>query len=362
LKSTMSGALQIAAVFIGTIVGAGLASGREIMTFFTSFGYKSFFGIMLVGMLYIPVCVMVSKISIKHNIRSYNELITLVSPGFLGNVTDVITSFFLISGSAIILAGSGALLHQYFGFSKWVGIILMAVLAITVLLRDTQGLIEINSIIVPSLIIVLTTIFILYVLFAKDNMSVSYVQSVPYTKKYWLFSSFLYAGFNTLCCAGVLVPLSSEIRNIKVLVWGIIIGSLGLTLLSISINLMLMLNIPYIHQYEIPLLYIAHRFGHVIQVMLLIIIWMEMFSTEVSDIYSVAKTIEHVYKIPFKKAIFIIVAIAVPISQIGFTVLIEILYPAFGVISLIFVVQCVIFYYKPWFKDFLKPQNYKKAS
>ena len=43
---------QIAVVFIGTIVGAGLASGKEITEFFTSFGYKSFIGIIFCGIFY----------------------------------------------------------------------------------------------------------------------------------------------------------------------------------------------------------------------------------------------------------------------------------------------------------------------
>lgn len=34
---------QVAFVFIGTIVGAGLASGKEITNFFTVYGYKSFY-------------------------------------------------------------------------------------------------------------------------------------------------------------------------------------------------------------------------------------------------------------------------------------------------------------------------------
>lgn len=362
LKNTISRVLQISAVFIGTIVGAGLASGREIMTFFTSFGYKSFLGILISGLLYIPVCSIVIKLSIKYNLRSYNELISLVSPGYWGKAIGLLMSFFLMSSSAIILAGSGALLHQYFGVSKWVGLILMATLAIIVLLRDTQGLIEINSVIVPSLIIVLTTLFLLYLLLAKDSMTVSHLKTVPYEKEHWLLSAFIYAGFNSLCCSGVLVPLSSEVKRPKTLIWGVVFGALGLTALSCAINLMLMLNVPYIHKYEIPLLYIAHRFGNLLQIMLLLIIWMEMFSTEVSDIYSVSRTIENVFKIPFKKAIFMIFIFSVPVSQIGFAKLIQYLYPTFGVISAIFMIQCTIFYYKDRIKSFFASSNFNKAS
>ena len=35
---------KVASIFIGTVVGAGLASGKEIYQFFSIYGLKSFFG------------------------------------------------------------------------------------------------------------------------------------------------------------------------------------------------------------------------------------------------------------------------------------------------------------------------------
>lgn len=346
MKKSVSIAFQISAVFIGTIVGAGLASGQEICQFFTVYGYKSFWGILVCSLIYIAVGYMIISLSLKYHLNSYNELINLVSPGFIGKITDIITGMFLISSAAIILAGSGALLHQYFGISKWIGILIMAAVSIFTLLKDTKGLITINSFIVPSLIIVIVTIFILYLMFNKNIVSVTYIRAIPYNKNYWLLSTFLYGGFNILCCSGVLVPLSLEFKNKKALVYGVILGALGLTLLSLMINLLLLLNVPYIFKYEIPLLYIANRFGKPIQLMLLIIILCEMFSTEVSDIYSVGKTLEHAFKISYKKAVILIAIIALPISQIGFVKLITILYPSFGAVSLVFMLQCSYFYLK----------------
>lgn len=346
MKKSISVAFQISAVFIGTIVGAGLASGQEICQFFTVYGYKSFLGILVCSLIYIAVGYMIISLSLKYHLNSYNELINLVSPGFIGKITDIITGMFLISSAAIILAGSGALLHQYFGVSKWIGILIMASVSIFTLLKDTKGLIAINSFIVPSLIIVIVTIFILYLMFNKNVVSVNYIKAIPYNKNYWLLSTFLYGGFNILCCSGVLVPLSLEFKNKKALVYGVILGAIGLTLLSLMINLLLLLNVPYIFKYEIPLLYIANRFGKPIQLMLLGIILCEMFSTEVSDIYSVGKTLEHAFKIPYKKAVILITIIALPISQIGFVKLITILYPSFGAVSLVFMLQCSYFYLK----------------
>ena len=108
---------------------------------------------------------------------------------------------------------------------------------------------------------------------------------------------------------------------------------------------MLMVNQPQIFQYEIPLLYIADRFGKPIQIMLLIIILAEMFSTEVSDVYSISKTLTKIFKIKYKHAIFVVLIVALPISLIGFSNLISTLYPMFGVLSLVFIAQCIYFYF-----------------
>ncbi|MCY6485689.1 transporter [Clostridium aestuarii] len=346
MKKNLTLTFQLAAVFIGTIVGAGLASGEEITLFFSRCGYKSFIGILICLIIYISMGFIIVHISIKYNLKSYNEFIKMVSPGFLGQVTDFLTGIFLISGASIILAGSGALLSQYFHISKWFGIILMAIVSLFVLLKGTEGLIEINSFIVPCLITIITTIFILFISLSKEIVSVSYIKSIPSYSNNWLISSLLYAGFNIISCSGVLVPLSSEIKSKKQLLSGVAIGSLILTALSFMINFMLLMNIPNIFKYDIPLLYVANRFGFLIQLMLLCIMWMEMFSTEVSDIYSISKTLEHVFKIPYKSSVIIVLLIAIPISQFGFVNLISYIYPAFGAISLVFIIQCLVFYFK----------------
>lgn len=351
MKQSLNLTLKLAAVFIGTIVGAGLASGEEITLFFTRYGYKSFIGILICMLIYIFMGFNIVHISIKYNLNSYSEFINIVSPGFLGKITSIVTGIFLITSSSIILAGSGSLIHQYFHISKWFGIVIMIIITLYTLLKDTNGLIEINSFIVPCLIIVVTTIFILFIALSKDFVNITYIKNLPSVKSNWLLSCLLYGGFNTLSCSGVLVPLTSEIKDEKISKLGVILGALGLTILAIMINFMLLLSVPNIYNYDIPLLYIAHRFGKVLQIMLLSVMWLEMFSTEVSDIYSLSKTLVHAFKIPYKKAIILILLIDIPISQFGFVNLIKCVYPLLGTISLVFIIQCIIFRFKKAYKN-----------
>ena len=353
MKKELLKVFQVATVFIGTIVGAGLASGKEITEFFTMYGINSFLGIIACGIFYIIMSSIISKISIDYNLSSYSDVINIISPNILGKFTGFITTFFIISSASIILAGSGALIHQFFGIPKILGSLIMISIAVFFLLRDTEGLIEVNSFIVPGLILTLTLITTLYFSFCKDTISFSNISSFPPQKSGLAISTILYAGYNTLSASGVLVPLSTQMKKTKTMIIGVIVGAVGLTILCLMINVLLTVNQPYIYNYEIPLLFVANRFGNIIQALLLVIIWLEMFSTEVSDIYSISKTLEQSFNIKFKKAIFIVLGVALLISQFGFGNLITKLYPMFGLLSLIFISQCIIFFFKHK-KDFTK--------
>lgn len=345
MKNNYRKIFQVAAVFIGTIVGAGLASGQEIAQFFTVYGVNSFIGIILCAFIYMVIGSFIIKISIEHNFTSYSELIQHISPGFVGKIINFLTGLFMISSSSVILAGSGALIHQYFGISRWVGIIVMIIISLPVILRNTKGLIEINSFIVPALITVVMLIFILYLIFSA-NITINHLNIINPGKKNWLISSIIYGCFNLLCCTGVLVPLSSEIKNTKTLILGLAAGTIGLTFLSLVINLLLMLNIPYIFHYEIPMLYISNRFGIIMQMTLLCVIWFEMFSTEVSNIFSIGRALENTLGLSYKQCAVIVLIITIPISQIGFKNLILFLYPAFAIISFVFIIECIIFSFR----------------
>jgi uncharacterized membrane protein YkvI len=353
LKKELVRVFQVATVFIGTIVGAGLASGKEITEFFTQYGITSFLGIIACGIFYIILGSIISKISIDYHLSSYSDVINIISPNLLGKFTGFITTLFLISSASIILAGSGALIHQFFGIPKTIGSLIMISIAIFFLLRGTEGLIEVNSFIVPGLIVTLVLITSLYFAFCSDTVSFSNISNFPPRKSGLAISTILYAGYNTLSASGVLGPLSTQMKKTKTMIIGVITGAAGLTILCLMINLLLTVNQPYIYKYEIPLLFVANRFGNVIQALLLIIIWLEMFSTEVSDIYSISKTLEQTFNVKFKKAIFIVLALALLISQFGFGNLITKLYPMFGLLSLIFISQCIIFFFKHK-KDFSK--------
>lgn len=258
---------------------------------------------------------------------------------------NLVITFFFYSSTAIVIAGSGALIHQYFGVPVWTGILIMVTLSIVVLLRETNGLIEINGFIVPTLVIIMVVLFITFTFRFPQTFSISFLKQTMPPKYGWGFSSLLYAGFNIMSCVGVLVPLSTELKRNNDIIAGVAIGAFFLTLISCIINFLMMVTYKQALQYEIPLLFVAKQISPLIQFALLCVIWLEMFSSKVSNIYSLAKSLQNRFPISFKKSMFIIIALSLPVTQVGFGTLVTYLYPMFGALSIIFVWQCASFYY-----------------
>lgn len=337
---------QLATIFVGSIVGAGLSSGRELNQFFSIYGYKGFIGLLICAVLYVIVGKMIIHISIKHHVNSYNEFINLVCPRAVAVFTNIVLTLFLLSSTSIIFAGSSAVVHEYFGIPKWVGLILMIAFSVFFLLKNTKGLFEVNSVIVPILITVMSAIFIGYAMNNGGQLSLNYLVNLPVSKEKWAGSSIIYAGFNIISIIGIIVPLANEIKEPKILIKGVIWGTGILTIMSGYITFLMMVNPSYPLQYEIPILAIATKISSGLQIALLVVIWLEMFSSQISNIYSLTRFLESKFKISYKKGIFICIVIAMPFSMIGFSKLVDFLYPLYGVLSLAFVGCCIVFYMK----------------
>lgn len=108
----------------------------------------------------------------------------------------------------------------------------------------------------------------------------------------------------------------------------------------------MLVNPFYPRMYEMPLLAIAMQMSRWLKIAMLGVMWLEMFSSQVSNVYSLSYFLRNKFNIAYNKGIFLVVIIALPFSGIGFARLVEILYPMYGVLSLVFLLYCMIYFYK----------------
>lgn len=340
-------ALQVGAVYIGTVVGAGFASGQEIMQFFTCFGREGIITLILSGLLFYIIAAAVMDVAARYNTYNYKDFMELIAGKRLGLAYDVLLTAFLLIVASIMFSGSGALFQESLKLPGIWGIVLMAALTLVIVIQDLTGLLRINSVIVPILFTVIISVLGATIM-TGDIAGIGFKLSENYRGSFIkpLVYMVFYCCYNTFLSVGVLAAIPQSIRSRKVLRAGVFFGAAGLMLLSLMLNISLTLKSPQVFQYSIPMNYITEGFGSLVGYAVSLCIWCEIFSTAVSDVYSVAKRLSAGRQAYFAPAVVIIVLLCLPLAFFEFKGLISFFYPLFGALSIFMVFRLIYFSFR----------------
>ena len=122
MQSKVSGIIQIAAVYVGTVVGAGFATGREIVEFFTKYGFYGLLGICVAGLLFIYFGTKVMLVAVRINARSYQDFNAYLFGNRWALYINGLFFIMLFCVNAVMLSGAGSLFEEQLGMPKTVGI------------------------------------------------------------------------------------------------------------------------------------------------------------------------------------------------------------------------------------------------
>src|SRR5699024_3696454 len=120
--------LKIASGFVGVIVGAGFASGEEILQYFTGFGYLGTIAAIVSTFLFGFFGMSLSTIGNRLQSLTYKNAIYIISVLWLGYIVDAILIFTLFGVGVVMVAVAGSSLNQQFALPLFVGSLLLVIL------------------------------------------------------------------------------------------------------------------------------------------------------------------------------------------------------------------------------------------
>ncbi len=222
MGQTKGSASQLAFVYVGTVVGAGFATGREIVEFFLKFGWIGLFGIVVSGLMFTYLGAKIMIISKRIHAASYQELNTYLFGKSIGRAVNMFMMFILLGVTSVMLSGAGALFHEQLGWSAQAGILLTIVLSFAVMTSGVKGVFGVNILVVPLLIsfsfIVTADSFV----FTSTRNADEWVWPDKWN---WLLSAVSYGALNLSLAQAVLVPLANEMSSEKVIRRGLILAA-----------------------------------------------------------------------------------------------------------------------------------------
>lgn len=335
-------ALKVAAAYIGTVVGAGFATGQEVLQFFTKFGVIGLAGLAVSTVMFIIYGYIIMVLGKKLNARSHLEVILYSSSRQLGTAVDYIITLFLFGAFTAMIAGTGALFTQQLNMPGSMGNILMAVLTALTVLTGINGVINSISFVVPFLLaaVIGTSVFSIMttpVDFAHAAINAEESGLI----NNWLWAAVLYVSYNIILSIAVLGPLGASAQDKKTVRNGAILGGLGLGIGSVMIYLALSVNVSEIAGLEVPMVYVAGKISYLAQIAYSVVLIAEIYTTSVGALYGFTARIIDIQKNPAKGRIIVAVSTIAALlsSQFGFSNLVKYLYPVVGYCGIILLVS-----------------------
>ena len=320
-------------LIMGTTIGAGYASGREIWQFF---GKDSGAAILLFSILFIVCCYVIMLISYEHGTEDYLPVLEVLLGRKLTIVYDLMIVLYLFTTTVIMLAGGGAAL-EILKVPYWIGILLISSLVVLLFFWDIRGMLSMNSFLIPVLIVLLITV--LSVFFFSDENRTSFVWNLH---EKWP-QALTFTAFNILSLVAVLSGVGKKIQH-KGEIWIASIGS-GMLLAGLSLlyNQSLLKVSNDMMLYEIPLFAILKHYPYYMLVVMSALLWCAIYTTAVSGVFGLVTRGHGLLNWPLWTIAFVIVLLMIPLTRFGFSTLIAILYPIYGVLNL-YILSAILIY------------------
>ncbi|MCL2367605.1 MAG: hypothetical protein FWC72_01290 [Oscillospiraceae bacterium] len=331
-KQPISG-LKIAMVYIGTVVGAGFATGQEILQFFVAFGLGGIWGIALSTALFVIYGVLIMQLGMAAAAISHREIIHRIGGPVFRVTMDALIMLGLFTGLTAMLAGTGALFAQQLGLPPALGGAVMGILTALTVLGGLRSVINAISAVVPFLLVSVLGISIFALLGGTQALFEGGGEwdPAPTMMGNWLWAAILYASYNILGAAAILAPLGTEAAGRRAIYQGAALGGIGLGAASLMIYLAISANLTEAGALEVPLLHLAERISPVAGGLFALVLIAEIYTTAVGALYGFSARLKggRVMIIGTTAAAFLA-------SLLGFTYLVRHLYPLKGYGGIVF--------------------------
>lgn len=331
--------IQIAGAYIGIIVGAGFASGQEILQFFTSFGLIGIVGSIIAALLFAFLGMQIALHGSILKTTSHKKVIYAICGKYIGIAVDILITFFLFGVAVVMIAGSGAIFQQQFGLSPIVGSIIMSIFTILTLLLNVKKVIYIISSMTPFLLVLMFIITVYSIFTSSGNYAQLETAAAAQSSAapHWLLGAILYVSYNIAAGFAMLSVIGGTVKDKKAAGLGGLLGGLGLGLLILLINIGMFANLDRLEGADMPTLLLATEISPVVGVLMSIALLGMIFNTAVGMLYAfTARFIPPETKM-FKGGVIVIGVLAFAASFVGFTTLVGTIYPITGYLGLLLI-------------------------
>lgn len=326
----IKGVLSVWAVFVGSVIGAGFASGAETVTFFAVYGTSGLVGALIAGAVLALLGARLMLIARKAESR--DDVLRLLF-GRASSVMHMMLGIFWLTMLSVMLSGAGAL-GASLGIPSVVGTGALAVLLCALSLGGARMLPLANMAVTPLVIVVVAVMAVCSLFYHRDHLlPMMVISPVPMPL---LTDCLYYASYNLAMCLPALISLP-PMRPLAIRIGAVLAGT-TLFLLLAMLLLVVMLHYEEAVREPIPMLMVAEMQDASCYCGYALILSLSMVTSALGALIGACRLCApYVRSERICSAFFLAVCFAA--SQAGFTTLVQSVLPMLGLVSLIFTIR-----------------------
>ena len=333
--------LAVACVYVGTVVGAGYATGQEIYFFFARYSWAGLIGGCLSGALFATLGALVLHRMCSRGMKQYNEVLESICGKRTAWMIEGFSFLFLFFVLAIVLAGAGATAFEQWGIDYHVGVLAAAVSVFLLACTNMRGVLIAQSVLVPFLVAAMFALALRHLL--GEEFSWGRLLGSEISWPLWgmsIVSALLYVSYNFVGAMMALIALGRELEPTAAWLAGAL-GGLILGVLAMVVTSALLTDPVQLQHYEVPMGQLARVYGGWWPWIYGISLWIALVTTGISAIFALIDRLNKTLHTQNPWCGVLILLACIPLTAGGFSKLVQWIYPLSGLLGL-WLVACIL--------------------
>ncbi len=332
---------SIVCLCVSIIIGAGFASGKEILSFFTNVNSLSDGGYIVVtivsSLIFFIVIYSTLELTRKNNITTYNQFLnTIFKNKLLVSFFELCIIMFMFISLSSMFAGFTSITTQAFGFSKTFSRFLFVTLNFVFLLKGHTYLVKLSNFLIPVFIIGAIYFGYLYVHHVTFTPTLS-THNLP---KY-AFNGLTYASYNLITTIAILSTMKELVKNKNINFFSSLLVALVLSTLVIVILIPLLANYDLVKNSDMPIFLILTKNNKTLVYFYFILMTLATLSTSIANAYGTINYFVNTFKTNYLLTTLFIIFSSMLFSLIGFSNIVNFVYPIFGFFGIIKILKII---------------------
>lgn len=344
LKNTF----KIALSFVGLLVGAGFATGQEVIQYFGSFGLSALWGALLAGVLMTIAGAVILQLGSYFLAQEHRMVFRNMSHPIVSRFLDFGVTFTLFAVGFVMLAGAGSNLEQQFGWPAWVGSLIMLILVMVTGLMDVDRVSSIISTVTPLIIVAVLFAFGYTIFNLPENMAEmgQLAQGAESPISPWWLSALNYTGLALLLGLSMALVIGGANTKPREAGVGGLMGGLIYMAMLMMATFVLLANFDVVGDSSVPMLSLIDHISHPLSYVMVVIIFIMIYNTCIGMFYALGRRLTANHRDKYRPVFLGVCLVGFGVSFFGFEALMANVYPIIGWVGLLTIAVLVAWWIK----------------